>query len=163
MTTIHRCWSLKHSDRILPCCACNRFVDLMRQLCHFLFLMCKWSSAYTDSIILIIESVFGSAAWLWWMLSSSYDLCTSLERVLLLRKLFIASMLLLSLTVLYRVCRNSVRLTSTFLRSMLQNVIFHHAFVIYTLRSLSLMRRFSFEYCFLNRTFLRRARSYKRL
>ena len=156
MTTIHRCWSLEHSDRILSYCVCSRFVDLMRQFCHFPFLMCKWFSAYTDSIILIIESVFDSAAWLWWMLPSFYDLCTSLERVLLLRKLFIASVLLLSLTVLYRVCRNSVRLTSTSLRSMLQNVIFHHASVVYTPRSLSLMRRFSSEYLLLNRTSLTR-------
>ena len=154
MTTIHHYWSLKHFDRIFFCCAYSRFVDLMRQLCRFSFLMCKWSSTYIDSIILIIESVFDSAAWLWWMLSSSYDLCTSLERVLLLRKLFIASVLLLSLTISYRVCCNSVRLTSTFLKSMLQNVIFHDAFIIYTFRSLSLMRRFSFEYFLLNRTFL---------
>ena len=156
MTTIHRYWFLEHFDRILPCCVCSRFVDLMRQLCRFSFLICKWFSAYTDSIILIIESVFDSAAWLWWMLSSSYDLCTSLKRMLLLRKLFIASVLLLLLTIFYRVCRSSVRLTLTFLRNMLQNVIFHHAFVIYTSRSLSLMRRFSSEYSLLNRTSLTR-------
>ena len=31
MTTIHRCWFLKHSDRILSCCTCNPFFDSIRQ------------------------------------------------------------------------------------------------------------------------------------
>ena len=126
----------------------------MRQLCRFLFLIYIWSSAYTDLIILIIEFVFDLIIWSWWTLSNSYNSYLLSERMLLLRKFFIVSMLLLSLTILYCICHNSVRLMLTFLRNKLQNIISHYVFVIYTFRSLNLRRRFSFEYSLLSRTFL---------
>ena len=156
MITIRRCWLWEHCDWIFLYCACNRFFGSMRQLCRFLFLMCIWFSAYIGLTILIIEFVFDLIVWLWWMLSNSCDPYILLRRMLLLRKFFIASVLLLSLTTLYRVCYSFVRLMLTFLRSTLQNVIFHYTFAVYTLRLLSLMRRFSFEYSLLDRTFLTR-------
>ena len=136
---------------------CNCFFDSMHQLYRFLFLMYIWPSACIDLIISIIEFVFNLTVWSWWTLSNFYDSYISSERMLLLRKFFIVSMLLLSLTTFYHIYHNSVRLMLTFLKNKLQNVISHYAFVIYTLRSLNLRRRFSFEYSLLSRTFLIRA------